>query len=250
MKLTLLGTGTMVPSLQRHSSALLIEDSGTRSLVDFGYGALHQLLRLGIDYHGIDRIFFTHIHPDHMYDLVPFLFACRYPDNPRKKNLQIVAGPGFTAYFDGLRQAYQGWLDSDHFSVDVVEQDESTRDYGGLTVSTRKVKHLPISRAFRFTDRSGKVLTISGDSDHCESLIELGRDADLLVLNCAMPDEKKFDGHLSPTPAAQIAAAARCKKLCLTHFYPPCDLAQFSEVVRKQYSGELVLAEDLMEIQI
>ncbi len=250
MKLTLLGTGTMVPSLKRHSSALLIEDGNARSLVDFGYGALHQLLRLGITYHDIDRIYFTHIHPDHMYDLVAFLFACRYPEDPRKKDLDIVAGPGFKDYFDGLRKAYQGWLDSKHFSIQVHEQDEASRSYGGLEVTTRKVKHLPISRGYRFTSGGGKILAIAGDSDTCESLVELGKDADLLVLNCVMPDEKKFDGHLSPTPAAQIARASGCRKLCLTHFYPPCDLAQFEAVVRKEYTGELILAEDLMQIQV
>ena len=212
MKLTLLGTGTMVPSLQRHSSALLIQEGGAHSLVDFGYGALHQLLRLKLTYHDIDRIYFTHIHPDHMYDLVPFLFACRYPEDPRRKNLQIVAGPGFKTYFDGLRQAYQGWLDSEHFAVEIIEQDETTNDYGGLQVAARKVKHLPISRGFRFTDSRGKSITISGDSDYCESLIELGRDADLLVLNCAMPDEKKIRRAFVSHPGRSNRQCRRLQK--------------------------------------
>ena len=75
MKITILGSGTAVPSLQRNSSGVLIQDNGVNSLVDFGYGNLRQLLNLGITYHDIDRIFFTHNHPDHMCDLIPFLFG-------------------------------------------------------------------------------------------------------------------------------------------------------------------------------
>ncbi len=102
MKITLLGSGTSVPSLERNSSGILVQNGETNSLIDFGYGALHQLLRLGVTCQDIDRIYFTHNHPDHMYDLVPLLFAVRYPLAPRDKKLEIVAGPGFKEFFDGL----------------------------------------------------------------------------------------------------------------------------------------------------
>ena len=95
MKVTILGSGTAVPSLQRNSAGVLIQENEINTLVDFGYGNLRQLLNLGITYHDIDRIFFTHNHPDHMCDLIPFLFGSRYQLDARKKDLEIVAGPGF-----------------------------------------------------------------------------------------------------------------------------------------------------------
>ena len=110
MKVTILGSGTAVPSLQRNSSGVLIQENGINSLVDFGYGNLKQLLKLGITYHNIARIFFTHNHPDHMCDLIPFLFGSRYPLDPRKKDLQIVAGPGFQEFFNKLMLAFKHWL--------------------------------------------------------------------------------------------------------------------------------------------
>ena len=78
MKVTILGSGTAVPSLERNSSGVLVQEEGINTLVDFGYGTLKQLLHLGITYHEIDRIFFTHNHPDHMCDLIPFMFGARY----------------------------------------------------------------------------------------------------------------------------------------------------------------------------
>lgn len=72
MKVTIMGSGTMVPSNDRNSSGVLIEHDGIHSMLDFGYGTLHHLLKVGLTYHDIDRIYFTHNHPDHMCDLVPF----------------------------------------------------------------------------------------------------------------------------------------------------------------------------------
>lgn len=250
MKITILGSGTSVPSLERHSSAILIQNGGVNSLVDCGYGALHQLLRLGLSYHDIDRIYFTHIHPDHMFDLVALLFAVRYPLDPRTKTLEIVAGPGFREFFDGLLTAYRNWLTPTTYAINIIVQDEETREYDGLSVTTRKVKHMALSRGYRFVDARGKIAAISGDTDTCDGMIELGKDADLMILECATPDELKVEGHLSPTPAAKLAQKTNCKKLCLTHFYPPCDLAEFRKIVSREYQGELVFAEDLMAFEL
>ena len=57
-------------------------------------------------------------------------------------------------------------------------------------------------------------------------------------------------GHLTPSLAGEIASAARVKKLVLTHFYPECDRADISDQCRKTYSGPLILAEDLMRINV
>jgi ribonuclease BN (tRNA processing enzyme) len=250
MKITILGSGTAVPSLERNSSGILIQDQGTNSLIDCGYGTLHQLLRLKVTYLDIDRIYFTHNHPDHMYDLVPLLFAVRYPLAPREKPLEIVAGPGFKGFFEGLLKAYQGWLTPKTYEINIIEQDEETCEYDGLSVTTRKVNHLPISRGYRITNEKGRVAAFSGDTDSCEAMIELGKNADLMVLECSTPDELKIEGHLSPTPAAGLAQKSQCKKLCLTHFYPPCDLSEFRNIVKQEYTGELFFAEDLMEFKL
>jgi ribonuclease BN (tRNA processing enzyme) len=57
-------------------------------------------------------------------------------------------------------------------------------------------------------------------------------------------------GHLTPSEAGKIAAAAGVKKLVLTHFYPPCDEEDMISPCRKFFDGEIVLAEDLMRVEI
>ena len=250
MKLTILGSGTAVPSLQRNSSSLLLQEDGNHSLFDFGYGALHRLLKLGLTYHDIDRVYFTHNHPDHMCDLVPFLFGSRYHLDPREKELEIVAGPGFREYFEGLMGAYNRWLIPTTYNIKITEQGEATRTYGNLSVTTEKVKHIAMSRGYRVTGSDGKTFAVSGDTDYCDGMIRLGKEADLMVLECAFPEELKVAGHLVPKLAGQLAREAGCNKLCLTHFYPPCELEEVRSQCAEEFSGELVLAEDLMEFKL
>lgn len=250
MKVTVLGSGTAVPSLQRNSAGYLLEVDGVCSLFDCGYGTLHRLLELGLTYHDIDRIFFTHIHPDHTADLVMFLFGSRYHLDPRRKDLEIVAAPGFRDYFNTLMGAYRTWLIPTTYRVNITEQDEATCQYGPLSVTTRKVRHMDLSRGYRVTDAKGKTLALSGDTDYCDGMIELGKNADLMVLESSFPDELKVEGHLTPKLAGKLAREANCKKLCLTHFYPPCDLNEVKRGCAGEFSGEIVLAEDGMTFQL
>ena len=250
MKVTILGSGTMVPSNKRNSSGVLIEYENTCSMVDFGYGSMHNLLAKGLTYHDIDRIYFTHNHPDHICDLVPFLFASRYPKDPRIKDLEIIAGPGFKRFFDTLMQAYKSWLIPTTYKVEILEQDEETKPYDGLIVTSKKVKHIEMSRGYRFEFANGKSLVVSGDTDYCDGMIDLGREADLMILECSMPDDMKVQGHMTPSECGKLAQKANCRKLCLTHFYPVCELKDVRAKCLAEYSGELFLAEDLMEFNI
>ena len=250
MKVIILGSGTAVPSLQRNSSGVLIQEKKINTLVDFGYGNLKQLLNLGITYHDIDRIFFTHNHPDHMCDLIPFLFGSRYQLDARKKDLEIVAGPGFQDFFDKLMAAFEHWLKPTEYKLNILEIDEGFYEFESLKVQVGKVKHIAMSRGYRFTNDRGKSVALSGDTDYCKGMIELGRGVDLMVLECAWPDEEKSEGHLGPTLAGKLAAEADCKKICLTHFYPPCDLGNIRKKVQDIYTGELILARDLMQFEL
>lgn len=250
MKITVLGSGTAVPDLQRNSAGYLLEEKGYRFLIDFGYGAVHQLLRLGITYHDIDRIFLTHPHPDHMCDLVPFLFASKYPLNPRTRNLQIVAGPGFTEYFERMMEAFNHWLTPDTYQVQIIELDEETREFDGLEVTAGKVQHIEMSRGFRFTNAGGKSVTFSGDTDYCAGIVGLGRGADLLILECSTPDDMKVEKHLTPQLCGRIAREAEAPTLLLSHFYPPCEMAPVMAACQQEFPGKIILAEDLMEVSL
>ena len=108
--------------------------------------------------------------------------------------------------------------------------------------------HAESCMATRIELESGQAVVYSGDSEYCANLVELGRNADLLILECAFPEEMQSIGHLTPSLAGRIARESLCKKLLLTHFYPPCDESDLLTPLRKEFSGAVILAEDLMKI--
>ena len=77
MEITILGSGTATPSLDRNASGLMIRAAETWALVDMGPGTLRRMCEAGIDARLIDLILITHFHPDHVSDLAPFLFASK-----------------------------------------------------------------------------------------------------------------------------------------------------------------------------
>jgi len=110
--------------------------------------------------------------------------------------------------------------------------------------------HLPGSVGYRIKWQDGKSVVISGDTDYCENIVNLASGVDLLILECSFPDEKKVEGHLTPSLAGRIARESRCKKLLLTHLYPICDQHDILTQTKQAFDGEIVISEDLMRVQI
>ena len=94
-ELIIVGSGTGIPSLRRGSPGLLLISESSKVLIDSGSGTLRRMLEVGITYRDVDLLLYTHIHPDHISDLVPILFVCKYSDLPREKDLLCVGGAGF-----------------------------------------------------------------------------------------------------------------------------------------------------------
>src|SRR5262245_3123554 len=68
LSVTLLGTGTPSPSLDRQSSGYLIEAGRDLIVWDHGAGAHHRLLQSGHRSVDVTHAFFTHLHYDHCMD--------------------------------------------------------------------------------------------------------------------------------------------------------------------------------------
>jgi Metallo-beta-lactamase superfamily len=65
-KVTLLGTGTPMLSIDRFGPSTLVEAGNQKLLFDAGRGATIRLHQLGIPIARLDRLFITHFHSDHM----------------------------------------------------------------------------------------------------------------------------------------------------------------------------------------
>jgi len=249
-ELIILGSGTGVPSLKRASPGLLLLSEGSKILIDSGSGTLRRMLEVGITYQDIDLLLYTHTHPDHIADLVPILFACKYGEPSRRRELRCLGGPGFLEYFEKLDTLYGPWIRSRSYPLIIHEIPRNSFPFHDLTIKSKSLVHLPGSVGYRFDLTGRKSLVISGDTDYCRNIVDLSVETDLLVLECSFPEGKKVEGHLTPSLAGRIAKESKCKGLLLTHLYPQCDQADILSQCRIFFDGEIVIADDLMSIKI
>lgn len=249
MILTVIGSGTAVPSAVRGSPCCHLSAGGRSIVFDLGSGSVRQLWKAGIDVRAIDSIFFSHFHPDHTADLVPLLFALRNPDFGGGDEL-VLAGPrGLKAYLESLREVYGDWIQPPGMAVHVLEMDGKRLERGPVTVTAARSGHTAESLAFR-AECEEKTVVYGGDSVSCASLVAIAGKADLLVLESSYPEGREGEGHMTPGEAASVAELAAAKKLLLTHFYPAADESDCLTPARSRFRGEVVLAYDGLSMEV
>jgi ribonuclease BN (tRNA processing enzyme) len=249
-ELIILGSGTGIPSLRRGPPGFLIISDTTKVLIDSGAGTLRTMLRMGITYRDIDLLLYTHTHPDHISEFVPILFASKYSELPREKDLLSIGGAGFKHYFEQIKRVYGRWIEPQTYHLSIREISEEPLLFNDMKIFSKPMSHISESVGYRVELKDRRSITISGDTDYCENIVELGFEASLLVLECSFPDERKIEGHLTPSLAGKIGLESHCKRLLLTHLYPVCDQFDILGQCRQVYPGETILGEDLMRIKI
>jgi ribonuclease Z len=70
LEIVFLGTGSGIPSKRRNHAAIWLRYEGESMLWDCGEGTQRQLLKAGLNFMRIDRIFITHWHADHWAGLI------------------------------------------------------------------------------------------------------------------------------------------------------------------------------------
>ena len=249
MRVVILGAGTSIPAKDHSPSGIYIRAGREHLLFDVGPGTLQRLYTVGVSPFQLDRIFLTHYHVDHCLELVTILFALRIPQPVRKKPLTVYGPQGLTTLYRRLNQAFNGWLEPTTYRLALKEIGETTVRLPGYRVRSKRMHHSTAALGYRLEAR-GKSVVYSGDTDYCPEIIELGHDADVLILECSHPDERKVSGHLTPSECGQIAAAAHCKHLVLIHFYPVFKGYNIRQRVRRSFRRRLTLARDFTTLSL
>ena len=252
--MTVLGSGTCVPSLARSACALLMQVGASKLMFDAGPGSMRRLLEAGVRVQEITHLCITHFHPDHTGELAPLIFANKYPDaSLRREPLTLMGGPGFLDFMTRLEGVYGAWIKLDAGMDERIETPPDGRlDYTteGWRLETIPVRHNPESVAYRLSVEGGPAVVYSGDTDYSENLVQLARNADMLICEAARPDEHPVSGHLTPSMAGRMATEAGARKLMLTHFYPDCEDVDLAAQCRRTYDGPVILARDLMHLDV
>lgn len=250
IEVTILGSGTGVPVLNRKSPGVSVRIGQDLILFDSGPGVLYRLLKAGYDYREIGYICYSHFHPDHFSEFVPILFASKYHQSPRQTPLTVYGAKGLKRFYNGLVRVYKEYIVPVDFKLKLIElKDRDKIKKKGWTLSVRRLRHSPYSLGYRLGAGS-KIIVYSGDTDYCKGLIELAEDADILILESSFPEEYRVEGHLTPSLAGKVASMAGVKHLILNHIYPVCEGYDIRKSCRENYKGKLSISRDLMRIRL
>jgi ribonuclease BN (tRNA processing enzyme) len=219
MQLRFIGCGDALGSGGRYNTCFHVTGRRVNFLIDCGASSLPALKRQGVARDDIDLILITHFHGDHFGGLPFLLLDAQFT---RRTRPLVIAGPEgieprlaqlMEALFENSSRAKQ------RFDLSVVAlRPEVTRSFGAVNVTPLPVVHGESGGPFLGyrVEAEGRVIAYTADTEWTETLIPLGRDADLLIAEAYYYD-KPVKNHLSLKTLQAHLAEIKPKRLVLTH---------------------------------
>ena len=271
IKVTLIGTGTPLPIMERFGPSILVQAGSETLLFDAGRGCLQRLHQLKVSYDKIDGLFLTHLHSDHIVG-IPDLWLTGWLTSKRTIPLNVFGPEGTDNMLKNLQKAFAYdigiRIDDDKvpeegskFLISEIEQG-MIYEKNGVKVIAITVDHYPIVPAFGYRiEYKGHSVVLSGDTRYSENLIKYARSTDLLIHEVVVaPDTlKKSDPkysilahHTTPEQAGKVFNEVKPKLAVYSHISKlygrnEQDLLRRTKAV---YSGPIVIGEDLMSFSI
>lgn len=279
MKITLLGTGSPLPSATCAGPSTLVQAGDQNIVVDAGRGVVMRLLGAMMPPPFVTAIFLTHLHSDHICDLNDII-TTRWIASPAATPLPIYGPVGTKKMVDGLLamlsqdESYR----LDHHAdlraaggmkVDVHEVEAGTTfQLGEVSISIHATDHRPVAPTIGFRiEHNGVVGALAGDTIPCDGLYQMCNNADFYVQTVLREDLVRTFAPLVPTgdrfldildyhstvqQAAQTASKCNVKTLVLTHYVPAIQPGQEDEwksMAAEHFSGEIVVGPDLTSVE-
>ncbi len=285
-RIHVLGAGTPTPTPTRFGSSYVVELAGEKIMIDCGPATTHKMVKAGLWPTDIDYLFFTHHHFDHDVDYPCFLL-CRWDQSVGRENTLQVFGPPPTEKFtdDILRE--DGGLFAHDWKTRVNNPssqqlhvnrggtlprkppDLFAKDVGpgkvfsggDWEVTAAEAEHVQPyldSLAYRVDSPEGSMV-FTGDTQPCESVVELARGADIMLCMC-WDDQETMDRNgeahrqCGTTGAARMAQEAEVGALALVHIGP--NLSQHGTMekgigdVSAIYDGKVIFTDELLTIDV
>lgn len=213
MRLAFLGTGSAF-SLERYNGAVVVDG---RLLLDAGAPLLPHMHRLGIDPAGIEAIFLSHVHGDHVLGLPPFLLYRAFVTPGGK--LAMVGPPGFVPQIEQLCLLAwsSGWPEYRAAAGLTYQEAEARGEVAGLMYETVALDHGDLEcRGYRL-HLQGRILAYAGDTTASPPLDALVGGADVAITEATASDSSYV--HTSWEEAAALAARHPRTRFLFNHVY-------------------------------
>jgi len=240
-RLTVLGGCGAWPEPERACSGFLLEHDGFRVVLDLGYGTLPRLLAIlgSTTGDGLDAVVVTHDHPDHVVDLHG-LFRARLYDGRRLPRIPLFAPEAVVERVAALEDAERS-LTERVFAWQPLPA--AGYDLGPFRLESRPLPHYVPDAGVRLSTPELAV-AYTGDTGPDPALAELGRDADLFIVDATDAPGDRPPLNLTARGAGEAAAAAGARRLMLTHFWPGNDRERARAAAAEVFAGEILVADE------
>jgi ribonuclease Z len=216
-KIVILGSANAVSDENQDNTHFYVEAGKRKILVDCGSNPLQALPANGIQPNTLTDIIITHFHPDHVTGL-PLLLMDLWLIG-RQDPIAIYANSHALSRIEKMMDLFdwQEWPNFYPVSFNEIPEREfhlAIAD-ADIEIYTSPVQHLIPTIGLRIEFiAEHKVVTYSCDTEPCQAVVRLAKDADILLHETSGP----FKGHTSAAQAAQIAAEACAEKLMYIHY--------------------------------
>jgi ribonuclease BN (tRNA processing enzyme) len=257
VELTVLGKSPAWQDAGGACSGYLIESDGLRLLLDCGSGVFGKL-RTVVDYADVDAVVVTHLHADHILDLVPYASGLIYA--PRHQPVPVDGWPGTDSpprprliAPPGARDGFRRLCAAAGMREEHIETGFALEEYdpggavavGGLELRFQPVPHFLPTHAVSVAAGSVRI-TYSADSSPSEDLCAFARGTDLLLIEGTLPRPEREGprGHLTPEEAGEHGRRAGARRLVLTHISDELDAGWARAEAERAFGGPVELARE------
>ena len=283
MRVVALGTGMPSPRPKQAAACWLVElGNGDKFLFDIGAGCHERLAAQKIPYDLLDKVFFGHLHVDHMGDLPTFWLGGTTMN--RLTPLRIWGPSGATPEYGTahamklMEQMYVwdigtrgGVIDFRGAQLDVTEfpfdgVNEVIFEENGVTIRSIPAVHGLDGAVSFILEWNGLKFAYSSDTIPNKWWIEHTKGADIAIHECFLPStllvtKQGFaplealnvgtQGHTSPEQFGKVMSMTEPRLAVGYHFFNYFDTQpEVMRRVRKTYDGPLALALDYMVFNV
>jgi len=260
-----LGTGTPrpLPDVMGPATAVVV---GQRVfLFDAGEGVERRLAAAHLPINGVTALFVTHLHSDHVLGLADLVFTSW--NSGRDQPFSVFGPPGTKAMLDHLYEAFAVDIKEREFDYGVAGGYRVTAheispgaayDSAGVRVTAFPVEHGRLTAYGYCIDTPTRSIVISGDTRPSETLVRMATGVDVLIHEIQPSGPVQLAGrprvdwakyiaghHTTAIELGELAARAKPKLLIVSHNGRRAPAAQLLADIRRAFSGNVVIAEDL-----
>jgi ribonuclease BN (tRNA processing enzyme) len=260
MRVTVLGKSPSWQDAGGACSGYLVRDGDVVLLLDCGNGVFSKL-REHVDYVEVSAVVISHLHADHILDLIPFSYALTY--TPRQQPVDVPPFWKATKYPArpelhapvGARETFRRIVGA-WGNEDLIENAFDLREYephdvlhiGTLEVRFHPVPHYLPTHAIQVTSSvngTGR-LTYGADCSPTDDLVDFARGTDLLLIEATLPRPERTGvrGHLTPGEAGDHGRRAGARRLVITHLSDEMDHEWARRQAEETFGGAVEVARE------